>query len=136
MVWYVGIIGKIQNDEYLIYMLIGKVLNGTPSVFNKSLNHFWYKQFRNHFSPVMINTTHKNSCFNNQLKGNIPISSVVDQQTINPHNLFYQCSKYSPEFLFGKLRIRGSRYEPCFPPKRNYYHVKYKLICCLIIMRE
>ena len=65
----------------------------------------------------MINTTHKNSCFNNQLKVNIPISSVVDQQTINPHNLFYQCSKYSPDFLFSKSRIRDYRNEPHFPTK-------------------
>ena len=37
MGWYLGVIGKLHNDEYLIYILTGKVQNGNPSIFNKSL---------------------------------------------------------------------------------------------------
>ena len=36
---------------------------------------------------------------------------------INSHDLCYQCSKYGPGFLFGKLGIRDSRDEPHFPAK-------------------
>ena len=49
---------------------------------------------------------------------------VIDQETINPHDLCNQCSKYGPEFLFGKSRIRYSRDEPCFPEKNIYYPAK------------
>ena len=50
-----------------------------------------------------------------QSNGKIPRSGVIDQQTIDPHYLCYQCSKDSQEFLFGKQRIRDPRYEPYFP---------------------
>ena len=33
-----------------------------------------------------------------QINGKIPSSGVIDKQIINPHELFYQCSKYGPEF--------------------------------------
>ena len=45
----------------------------------------------------------------------IPRSGVIDQETINSHELYYQCSKDGPDFLFGKLRIRDSRDETHFP---------------------
>ena len=32
--WYLGVIGKLQNYECLIYIFTGKVENGTPSIFN------------------------------------------------------------------------------------------------------
>ena len=38
---------------------------------------------------------------------------------INPHELCYQCSKDGPNFLFGKFRIRHSRYEPHFTAERK-----------------
>ena len=44
---------------------------------------------------------------------------------INPHDLCYHSSKDFTEFLFGKLRIRNFRDEPCFPAKR-------KLLSCQI----
>ena len=47
----------------------------------------------------------------------IPSSGVIDQETINPHDLCYQCSKYGPDFLFGKLRMIDFRYETCFTSK-------------------
>ena len=34
------------------------------------------------------------------------------------------CSKYVPEFLFGKLRMRYCVDEPYFPEKENQFHVK------------
>ena len=42
MGWYLGVIGKLHNDECLIYIFTGKVQNGTPGVFNKILYHCWY----------------------------------------------------------------------------------------------
>ena len=41
--WYLGYIGKIHNDECLIYIFTGKVENGTPIILNKILYHSWYK---------------------------------------------------------------------------------------------
>ena len=46
---YSGVKGKLHTDEYLIYVFTGKVENGTPIIFNKTLYHFWFKQFRNNF---------------------------------------------------------------------------------------
>ena len=35
--WFLGIIGKIHNDECLIYIFTGNVENGTPIIFNKTI---------------------------------------------------------------------------------------------------
>ena len=43
MGWYLGVIGNLHNDEFVIYISIGKVQNSTPSIFNKSLYRCWYK---------------------------------------------------------------------------------------------
>ena len=43
MGWYLGIIEKLHNDEYVIYIFTGKVKNGTQRIFNKSDYHCWYK---------------------------------------------------------------------------------------------
>ena len=43
MEWYWGIIGKLHNDECLINIFTGKVLNGAPIIFNKTLYHSQYK---------------------------------------------------------------------------------------------
>ena len=56
--------------------------------------------------------------FGKQLKGGIPRSLIIDQKTINKHDLCYQCSKDGPEFLFGNLSIGDSRGEPYFPAKK------------------
>ena len=37
----------------------------------------------------MIDTTHKNVCFKNQINGKIHRSGVIDQQTIDRHDLCY-----------------------------------------------
>ena len=63
MGWSLGVIGKLYNDECLIYIFTGEVLNGTPNIFNKSWYKFWYKDVRNQFLPVLINTTHENVNF-------------------------------------------------------------------------
>ena len=65
----------------------------------------------------MIDTTQNNVDFLNKINGKITSSGVIDQETINPHGLCYQCSKDGLYFLFGKLRIRYSRDEPHFPGK-------------------
>ena len=49
-----------------------KVPNGTPISFNKSNYHFWYKELMNNFLPVMIDTTHNNVHFKNQIIGRFP----------------------------------------------------------------
>ena len=65
----------------------------------------------------MIDNTHNNVRLVNQINGVIPRNGAIYQKIINPHELCYQCSKDGPDFLFGKLIIRDSRYEPCFTAK-------------------
>ena len=60
MGWYLDVILKLHNDEYLIYIFTGKVEKGTKIIFNKKLYHSWYKELGNPFSPILINTIHKN----------------------------------------------------------------------------
>ena len=84
----------------------------------------------------MINTTHNNVHFLNQINGDIPIIGVIDQETINPRDLCHQCYKYGSDFLFGKLGMRGSIDEPYFPEKGNYYQAKSKIISCLRIIMK
>ena len=67
----------------------------------------------------MIDNTHKNIRFLNQIDGNITSTGVIDQIIINTRELCYQCSKHDPNFLSGKFRIRDYRYKPCFPVKRK-----------------
>ena len=43
MVWYLGVIGKLHNDECLKYIFTVKVENGNPNIFIKTLYHSWYK---------------------------------------------------------------------------------------------
>ena len=56
---YLGVIGKLHNDECLIYIFTGEVLNDTPNIFNRLHYHCWYKILRNKCLPVMIDTTNK-----------------------------------------------------------------------------
>ena len=65
----------------------------------------------------MIDNTHKNVRLVNQINGKILRNGAIYQKIINPRDLCYQCSKDGPDFLFGKLIIRDSRYEPCFTAK-------------------
>ena len=50
-----------------------------------------------------------------QINGKIPRSCVIDPETINSHDLCYECSKHGPDCLFGKLRINDFNDEPHFP---------------------
>ena len=63
MGWYFGLIGNLHHDEFLICIFTGKVENDTPIILNKTLYHYWYKDFRNQFSPILINTTQDNAHF-------------------------------------------------------------------------
>ena len=72
MGWHLGITGKLYNDECLTYIFRGKVENGTPIIFNKTLYNFWYKELRNNFLPLLINTTHNNVHFKIKLMGILP----------------------------------------------------------------
>ena len=51
----------------------------------------------------------------NQITGESPMSGVIDPETINTHDLCYQCSKHGPDCLLGKLRIQNFNDEPHFP---------------------
>ena len=42
---------------------------------------------------------------------------MIDPEKINPQYLCYQCSKHSPDCLFGKFRIKAFNYEPHFPKR-------------------
>ena len=75
----------------------------------------WYKELRTNFSPILINTSHKNVHFKNRINGGIPRSGVIDPETINPHDLCYQCSKHGTYFLLGKWKIKDFNDEPHFP---------------------
>ena len=35
MGWYLGVPGKLHDDECMIYIFTGNVINGNPSIFNK-----------------------------------------------------------------------------------------------------
>ena len=41
MGWYLGVKGKLHNDECLIKIFTGKVENGTTIIFNKTLYYYW-----------------------------------------------------------------------------------------------
>ena len=116
MGWYLGFIGKLCNDECLIYIFTGKVEKGTPIMFNKTLYHSWHKEWRNHFSPILIHTTHKN-VHKKQINGKITRNSLIYPETINPCYLCHQCSKHGPDCLFVKLRIKDFNDEPNFPER-------------------
>ena len=81
MVWYLGVKWKLNNDEFFTYIFTGKFENGTPIVFNNKLYHYWYKEIINHFSPILINTTHRNVHFSNQINGDITSTSVSYPET-------------------------------------------------------
>ena len=67
----------------------------------------------------MINNTHKNVNFLNQINGKIPRIGVIYQEKINSHDLCYPGYKESPYFLFYKLRIEDSRGGPHYPAKNK-----------------
>ena len=75
----------------------------------------------------MIYNTHNNVHFLNQINGKIPRNGVIDKNTINPHDLYYQCSKDGPDFLFVKLGIRDCGYEPLFPEKIKLLSFQIKM---------
>ena len=63
MGWLLGVIGKIHNDECLIYIFTENVENGTALIFNKTIYSYWYEELKTHFSPRLINISHKNVHF-------------------------------------------------------------------------
>ena len=83
---YLGVIGKHHNDKCLINIFTGEFLNGTQNIFTNSQYHFWFKELRKQFSPVLINTTHENIHFLNQVKGEIPICGIIEPKTLNKHD--------------------------------------------------
>ena len=52
-----GVIVKLHNDECLIYILTGEVLNGTPNILNKSQYYCWFTNLRNQVLPLLQNNT-------------------------------------------------------------------------------
>ena len=62
-----------------------------------------------------MNTTHNNVNFINHINSKIPSSAVIDTETINTHDLLYQCSNHGPGFPFDVFRIKAFSDEPHFP---------------------
>ena len=118
MGWYLGVIGRIHNDECLIYLFTGEVLNGNPNIFTNLQYHCWYKELRDQFVPVLINTTHENVYFWNQVKWNIHRSGKIDWKTTNQNYLCYQFSKDGPDHLLGNSRIRDKKMKHPPPTKK------------------
>ena len=50
----------------------------------------------------------------NPINGEILMSGIIDPETINPHDLCYQCSKHGPDCLFCRLMIKDFNDEPNF----------------------
>ena len=63
MGWFLGVIGKLHNDECLIHTFTGNFENGILIIFNKIIYPSWYKELRTHFSPILINTSQKDVNF-------------------------------------------------------------------------
>ena len=74
MGWYLGVILKLHSDIFMIYIFTDEVLNGIPNMFTNLQYHCWYKYFRNTFLSVLVNNTHDNVHFLNQIHMNIPRS--------------------------------------------------------------
>ena len=74
MGWYLGVIGKHNNQKYEIYKYIftEEVQDITPNIFTNSLFNSWFHQFRDKQSTVIINTSQRNVHLLNQVKGGIP----------------------------------------------------------------
>ena len=51
----------------------------------------------------------------NHINSKIPNSYVIDTETINTHDLLYQCSNHGPGFSLGAFRIKALSDEPHFP---------------------
>ena len=47
------------------------------------------------------------------------MSGVIYPETINPRDLFHQCSKNGPDCLFILLRIKDFNDEPHFPDYKS-----------------
>ena len=62
----------------------------------------------------MINTTHKNANFQNQINVEIPRSGIIDPEIVNPDDLCYQCQKNGPDIFDGKLMNKYFNDEPHF----------------------
>ena len=58
--WYLRVIGKLHNEECLIYILTGEVQYVTPNTFTRQQYNNWFQQFRDNFSSVLNNTTYDN----------------------------------------------------------------------------
>ena len=103
--WNLGVIGRLQNDYWIIFIFTGEVINGTPNIFTSSQYHCRYKELRDQRSPVIINTTHENVHISNQLKGEIPRSGSIyqKQQIINTYTV--SVLKMF-QIVFEKLRIK------------------------------
>ena len=74
MGWYLGVIGRHNNQKCNIYIYIftEEVQSITPNKFTKSLFNSWFQQFRDKQSTVLNNTTYRNVHLLNQVKGEIP----------------------------------------------------------------
>ena len=57
MGWYLWVIGRLHNDETLVYLFTGEVIDGTPNISSERQDVSWFQQLRYQFLPILINTT-------------------------------------------------------------------------------
>ena len=110
-----GVIGKLDNEEFLICIFTVKVQYGTPNICTNKQYNNWFQQSRYQFSPVIMNTTCDNVNLSNQVKAEIPRRSRVDPKTVNNHEFCYQHSIDDSDLIFVNLSIRDKINEP--PPR-------------------
>ena len=67
--WYLVIIVNLHHYGCLVYIFTGVFLNGNPNIFDNSQYHCWLKGLGVQFLPIIVNTTHDNVNFLNQVKG-------------------------------------------------------------------
>ena len=114
-----GVIGRLHNEECLIYIFTGEVQSGIPNTLTNKNYDTWFQQLRDQFPPVLVNTTYENVQFLNQVSGKILRCGRIDPKTLNKHDLFYQCYIDPPILLFGNLRMKGKRGKTTPPVKTS-----------------
>ena len=57
MVCYLGVLGRLHDEETLIYMFTGEVTNGTPNILKGIQYESWFQHLRDQFCSIIIDTT-------------------------------------------------------------------------------
>ena len=90
-------------------------------VFKNEKYNSWFRQLRDTFLPVLINTTYDNVNILNQVKGEIPECDKIDLKTVDNHYFCYQWYIYVPDLLFQNLSIRDKNMNHIFCENKYHY---------------